>query len=153
MNHHTLVSPHLLLFSVFAPTIVLAIPLTICIVVFSIQAVIVVCCIHLMMNLILILFYHRAFGLVSFSKNGIKNRYLELKYENIDFATLIEVDLLKFSLIPTIHVQMICLSSTKQACSFWNYSKKECICVPRTRRVLKRLKECSESRSKAICLL
>ena len=142
MKHSTLVSPTLVMYSVFAPTVALMIPLIMCILNKTIFALLVVGLIHLFMNLMLFIFFHSAFILVTYSQYGIKNKYLKLSFDNIQHATIIDVELLKYSLIPTINVQLICLSTNKQEASFWNYSKKDCILLPYTQKVLCQLKEC-----------
>jgi hypothetical protein len=102
------------------------------------------------MNLLLFLFFHSAFISVTYSQNGIRNKYLNLSFDDIQYADIIDVELLKYSLIPTINIQLICLSMNKQEYSFWNYSKKDCILLPNTPKVLRQLKECSGKQSNSI---
>lgn len=142
MKYSTLVSPPLVVYSIFAPTVVLAIPLVMCIFNNTILSLFIVVSIHLIMNLILFLVFHRAFIAVTYSRCGIKNRYLNLSFDDIHYATIIDVELLKYSLIPTINIQMICLSTNKQESSFWNCSKNDCILLPYTLKVLCQLKKC-----------
>ena len=153
MKHFTLVSPKLVMYSIFSPTAVLVIPLIICILNKTVFSLLVFVSIHLFANLILFLFFHRAFMPVIYSKDGVKNKYVNLSFDDIRFATIIDVELLKYSLIPTIDVQLICLSAKKQESSFWNYPKRDCILLPNTPKVLRQLKECSKNRSNAICAL
>jgi len=153
MKYSKLVSPQLVLYTIFAPTAVSIIPLVICIGQHKLSLVIMLASFHLFGNLLLLIFNHRAFGRVSFSRCEVSNRYLKLNYEDIQFASIIEVDLFKYRLFPTLHIQMICLSKKKQECDFLSYPKNECIVLPRTKRTLRQLKECSENRSQAICSL
>ena len=153
MKYSKLVSPQLVLYTIFAPTAVWIIPLVICIGQHKLSLVIVLASFHLFGNLFFLFFTHRAFGRVSFSRCEVSNRYLKLNYEDIQFATIIEVDPFEYRLFPRLHIQMICLSKNKQECSFLSYPKNECIVLPRTKRTLRQLKECSENRSQAICSL
>ena len=153
MKHSTLASPTLVMYSIFSPTVVLAIPLIICVLSKTIFSILIFVSIHLFANLILFIFFHRAFIPVTYSKEGVKNKYINLSFDDIQFATIIDVELLKYSFIPTIDVQLICLSTKKQESSFWNYSKKDCVLLPNTPKVLRQLKECSNNRSNAISTL
>ena len=150
MKYFTLVSPFLVMYSIFTPTVVLTIPLIICILNNNMSDLLIVVLLHLLLNLMLFLFFHSAFILVNYSECGIKNKFLNLSFDDIQYATVIDVELLKYSLIPTIKIQLICLSTTKQKSSFWNYSKNDCILLPNTPKVLRQLKECSRNRSNAI---
>ena len=150
MKHFTIVSPFLIMYSIFAPTIVLLIPIIICVLNNNLSSFVIVVSLHLLLNLVLFLFFHSAFILVTYSQCGIKNRYLNLSFDDIQYATIIDVELLKYSLIPTKEIQFICLSRTKQKSSFWNYSKKDCILLPYTPKVLRQLKDFSRNRSNAI---
>lgn len=151
MKHSTLAAPKLVMYSVFSPTVVLAIPLIICILSKTVFALIIFASIHLFANLILFLFFHRAFIPVTYSQDGIKNKYINLSFDDIRYATIIDVELLKYSFIPTVDVQLICLSTKEQEASFWNYPEKDCILLPNTPKVLRQLKECSKNHSNAIC--
>lgn len=142
MKYSTLASPPLVMYSIFTPTVVLLIPLFICIFNNTASSFSVVISLHLVMNLILFLFFHSAFILVTFSPHGMKNRYLEVNYDDIRYATIIDVELLRYSLLPTISIQLICLSKNKPESSFWNYSKNDCILLPYNSKVLCQLKEC-----------
>jgi hypothetical protein len=105
---------------------------------------------HLVMNLLIFLFYHNAFIVVSCSHNGIKNRYMNLCFEDINYASVISVDLLKYNLLPTITIRMICVSEDEIVCSFFNYNKRKCILLPASKKLLTMLLECSRERSEAI---
>ena len=153
MKHSTLAAPKLVMYSVFSPTVALVIPLIICILNKTVFSLLVFASIHLFANLILFLFFHRAFMLVIYSKDGVKNKYVNLSFDDIRYATIIDVELLKYSFIPTVDVQLICLSTKEQEASFWNYPEKDCILLPNTPKVLRQLKECSKNRSNAICAL
>lgn len=153
MKHSTLAAPKLVMYSVFSPTVVLAIPLIICILSKTVFSLVIAVSIHLFANLILFLLFHRAFIPVTYSQDGIKNKYLNLSFDDIQFATIIDVELLKYSIIPTVDVQLICLSTKEQEASFWNYPEKDCILLPNTPKVLRQLKECSKNHSNAICEL
>lgn len=143
MKYSTLASPRLVLCTVLAPTVALTIPIIMCVFSNNISSLFYVVTIHLFMNLIYFLIYQRAFVLATYSQSGIKNKYLNLSYDDIQYATIIDVELCKYSLIPTIHCEMICFSATKRESSFWTCSKNECILLPHTPKVLCRLKECA----------
>ncbi len=143
MKYSTLASPSLVLCTIFEPTVVLTIPIIICLWNHTVLSISIIVSLHLFMNLFYFLIYHRAFVLATYSQSGIKNKYLNLSYDDIRYATIIDVELCKYSLIPTIHIEMICLSTTKRESSFWTYPKNECILLPHTPKVLRRLKECA----------
>ena len=153
MKHFTLASPTLVIYSIFAPTVAILIPLIICVLDNTAQTLIMVVLLHLHMNFVCFLFFHRAFTIVTYSQCGIKNKYLYLRYDDIQHATIIDVELFKYSIGRTITIQMICLSTDKQKNSFWKCSKRGCILLPNTPKVLHRLKEYSGNRSSAICAL
>jgi len=143
MKYFTLTSPALVMFSIFSPTVVCVIPIIMCICSKKISLIFMAVLMDLFMNLIFFVFYHRAFILVTYSQHGIKNKYFDLSFDDIQYATIIDVELLKYSLIPTINIQLICLSTNKKESSFFNYSINDCILLPNTPKVLRRLKECS----------
>jgi hypothetical protein len=151
------VSIKLILYSLFAPTIVLLIPLVAGVLnlVYNHAISFLLTCIFLnvLMSSIISIVHKHAFGLVKYSQEGIENRHLKLDFNDIHSITVIEVELLKYTFLPTISVQMVCLATDKQDCSFYHYPRKKCILMPYTPKVIDELFEFSSKQSEEFCAL
>ena len=153
MKNKFLTSPFLVLYSLFAPSPIL-LPLFIfaCIdnLPNNITSPIIVLLLHLVMNLILVCIFNRAFILINFSDAGARTQYLDLKWEDIKYVNITNFELFKYSLIPTKNLKFIVISKNEVNSSFNSYNPKQCILLPYNNKTLKKLSAFSNKRSIAI---
>lgn len=150
MKYVTLTSPTLAMYSIFSPTVIFLLPL-----IFSflsingrfISNLMMILLVHFLMNIILVLIFRNAFQLVFCSKYGIKNKHINLKWEDINYVTTTTIELFKWSILPTIDIDLICISQKETTCSFWNITQKEYILLPLNKKNLNMLSIYSNSRS------
>ena len=142
MKYSTLASPSLVLYTIFSPTVGLMIPLTVCICSNRISSIFWVVSVHLWLNMMLFLTFHSAFTLVTYSQDGIKNKYLSLSFDDIKYATILDTELNKYIPGLKINIPLICLGTTINESSFFTHSKRSCILLPYTSKVLRQLEDC-----------
>lgn len=153
MKNKFLTSPFLVLYSLFAPSpIFLPLFIFACIdnLPKNITSPIIILLLHLVINVILVCVFNRAFILVYFSDAGIKTRYLNLKWEDIKYVNITNFELFKYSLIPTKNLKFIVISKNEVNCSFNLYNPKQCILLPYNNKTLNKLLAFSNNRSVAI---
>jgi len=145
-------SPLLVCFTLFSPTVILAIPFVLFCVSDTIHRarnLIILLVLHLILNLIIFWFYSFAFSIVSLDEKGIKARNLQLKWDEIGSVKTETVELFKYSLCPTLRMDFICISKENETWSFFQRNKK-CILMSKTDKNLKLLAKYSNGVSNAI---
>lgn len=152
MKYKTFSSPPLVAFTLFSPSVILLIPFVFCCLINQAHITknfLIISIIHLIMNLLIFLFFHRAFSIVSIDTEGIRNNYVHLKWTEVGCVNTNTIELLKYSLLPTIHINLVCISLKKESCSFWK-TNKDCILISMNKKNLNMLAKYSNGSSKII---
>ena len=152
MRYITLSCPLLAIYSLFAPTFLLGIPL-ICFCISdspsTISDFLLVMFPILLLSFVLCIVYGRAFTVVICSEAGVKNRHVDLNFEKIGSVTVLYAELWKYSFFP-IYLRMICLSEKEEQGTFYTYDKSKCILLPMNKKTFRVLAKFSKGKSEVI---
>lgn len=102
MKHTTFASPALVMYSMIPPAILFLVPFMISCVSLRVQNILMIISAFISMSAIISMILRHAFVLVSYGQHGIATRHLSLAFEDIHYATTIDVEILKYCLLPTI---------------------------------------------------
>ena len=130
-KYQTFASPSLVTFALFPWELIILIVLLL-IVETKLLAVLWTVTMYLIVSAIIVLIYHNAFTIVKIDESGISNNYATFKWEEIDCIETLSVDLFKYSLIPTIQVDILCFSKSNKNQSFLG-TNRDCIFVEATK--------------------
>ncbi len=89
--------------------------------------------IYVINSSIVSLIYRNAFSIVEIDEVGIKNKSIALKWEEINCVETASIELFKASLIPTIQIDMLCLSKNDIKPLFFE-TNKDCIFIEATKK-------------------
>ena len=96
------------------------------------------------------IFYHNAFVPFEMNLLGLKNNKWNINWEDINHIEILEVDLLKFSLLPTIKLSSVICIGTVQKGNFIFQSSRKCIFFAMSSKNLKFLKNFAKGKSKVV---
>ena len=101
---------------------------------------------YITLSSVISIILHNAFSVVEIDTKYIKNKHIQIEWEEIGCVKTFDVELMKFSLLPTIEISFVCLSKEKESCSFWRPNKK-CIFFAMTKKNLNIISKFSDGKS------
>lgn len=141
MKYKTFASPSLMLFALFPWEIIISIPIF-CISQHKLREVISLMFVYLILNGIISIIYRNAFAIVHIDESGIRNNHTKLKWEEIENAGTIPIELLKYSLLPTIQIDVLYFSKQNEKKSFFK-TDKNTVFISSTEKNREYIKKCS----------
>ena len=100
------------------------------------------CVLYFSVSAIVSLIYRNAFAIVHIDENGIRNNHTKLKWEEIENAGTVSIELLKTSLLPTIQIDVLYFSKQNGKKSFFK-TDKNTVFISSTEKNREYIKKCS----------
>ena len=90
---------------------------------------------YLLMAVVFALFNHKAFCIVTMDAEGIRNRHIAYRWNEIRYVSWCEAKMFRYR-FPNHTTPMICVSEKPVSYSFWDLDNS-CIALPKTRKLVK----------------
>ncbi len=96
--------------------------------------------VHILFTYIFYMVYQNAFNVITINSEGLRTRHISVDWENAICVSICEVKLYQYSLLPTVYIDVLCISETEKVYDFTR-KNTDCIFIEMTKNNLDILRE------------